>query len=997
MAHSLETSLISYWRLNDASGSTRLDAHDSNNLSPSGAAGRIEGKVDEGDSGDFALQLGPVPSGFLHIDDNTALSTGDINFTIACWVYLDSKTGRRAFVGKWRATDNNREYLLEYDPVGDRYRFRVSTNGTAEATVSANNFGSPAVATWHLVIAWHDAGANTINIQVNNGTANSAAHAGGVFDSAAHFQIGHAFHSATEEIYMRGRIDDVGFWKKILTAAERSELYAGGLGNAYDWPDEHISTIKPAGGGAFTSLQAWESAMQRSLISSSTGANEIEVAEVYSGGNAGDNSTTLTIDGWTTDSTRWVEIRGAEGHWHEGLGTPYITSRAYIDFTGAAHVVDIRVDDCRLNKMQFIKTSGTGNFSTCHFNSLSGGGANQQAIVDKCIFVLETAGSLGGIRVTGGGNQVEGGQAQNNIFKNCLIMSRSTSASEGAARMVRVNVSNEGATRFSHCTIIARVDGHALVTDATTGHIVISRNNYLRRAAAGSCYGGLAANYRKGGADSTNNAEALHFTHRNIPFTTASFVSITANAEDLHINFNASGLYRSGDNLPQFPFAPSVTEFLVLDDFEGDIRLGASGLLQPSAGSGGKLDVGMDQVPTAAGPAYIGGYMEAVAKGPVSGFIGGYALGGGHPVGPGIIGGYLMAKAIDELNKVGILGGYLKADGGQISASVGGFCFSVPLTTVPPAFIGGLASGLRNKGPELIGGYMLGHPDCTEFAELHARTLVKVRSQDVVDQQLNLDCVVIFKGVSSKDFNARFIWFGRAAADFNARFKVEDYKHPPLVQILSVTPSSGTLGPGGCRKVTVVASGTLMDGQEWVNAYIDFGEPFKETDPRTYTINMSISGFNTPPPWTTYHDYCVSGKYVVTARGQDNLGMVGMDAFRLNLASGLSENMFPKISISGQPRTGFVPDALKIDFNTQSSGVPSPPNTAQESNLSKVGSVSDRRILWNFGNREISQKTNPYTYYQSPGLYAPALRYLYQHPSGHRLWVSDTLLIGFNK
>lgn len=398
--------------------------------------------------------------------------------------------------------------------------------------------------------------------------------------------------------------------------------------------------------------------------------------------------------------------------------------------------------------------------------------------------------------------------------------------------------------------------------------------------------------------------------------------------------------------------------------------------------------------------AEIGGYTSGILTATVDAEVGGFALGDPF-VGPtGIIGGFILGRAKDNFNRVGILGGYVRGEGSNIGpASIGGYVLALDIKDVPAVFIGGMASGQLSNSAE-IGGYTFGLPNYSEFAELHARTLVKVRSEDIVDQGLSLDASMIMKQIDDKDFNAKLIIFDTFNSDFNAKFNVLKYKNRPSVQILSVTPPSGGLGVDGCTQVTVVASGTLGEGQEWINSYIDFGEPYKSLNPTVFNPNMSVSGFNTPPPWTATYDYCSSGKYVITARGQDNLGLVSMDAYRLNLASGLGDENFPQISISGIPRDGIVPDALKVQFTMQSSGLPADVWGFAQNLITTINpdlTLADNRIQWNFGNREISTRTSPFTYYQSPGLYAPTLRFRFIHPSGNVMWVSDTLLLGFNR
>lgn len=168
-------------------------------------------------------------SQFHNIADNALVSTGDIDFTVAAWVYLDSEPAANAYMGfvtKWGAA-GTREFTLAWanDATSNRYYFSVSADGTAEVGVRDGVYGDPTTATWVLLIGWHDAAANTINIQVNNGTPTSAAHATGVFDGAADLRIG-SIDGTTH--FADGRVCGVYYTKNVLTVPQRTFLHAIG-------------------------------------------------------------------------------------------------------------------------------------------------------------------------------------------------------------------------------------------------------------------------------------------------------------------------------------------------------------------------------------------------------------------------------------------------------------------------------------------------------------------------------------------------------------------------------------------------------------------------------------------------------------------------------------------------------------------------------------------------------------------------------------------------
>ena len=168
-------------------------------------------------------------SGFLVIDDNPSLSTGDIDFTTAFWVYLGNKSSARNLVNKdAEGSGLNREYKVTYDSSADRFIAFISEDGSGwTSTRTASVFGSPPVKTWILVVFWHDSISNTINIQINDGGIDSSVYSSGVTDLAGTFSVGAAEDGSGTLV---GRMAGVGFWKKVLSSTDRTALYNRGFG-----------------------------------------------------------------------------------------------------------------------------------------------------------------------------------------------------------------------------------------------------------------------------------------------------------------------------------------------------------------------------------------------------------------------------------------------------------------------------------------------------------------------------------------------------------------------------------------------------------------------------------------------------------------------------------------------------------------------------------------------------------------------------------------------
>jgi len=198
--------LVSWWSLNEASGDA-LDAHGSNHLAQSGAPVGVAGKVGT------ARQFVNASGQYLSIPSNPSLKvSGD--FTIAGWVKLTSYQYFGIVVKQG-------EYDLMYHAGSNIWYFLVNGIGAAVSQINA-----PGV--WHFLVAWYDSTTDTVNIQVNNGTPASTAHPTGPVTNAAPFYVGHTGGSSAD-----GVADEVGFWKRVLTPAERKYLYNNGAGRGY--------------------------------------------------------------------------------------------------------------------------------------------------------------------------------------------------------------------------------------------------------------------------------------------------------------------------------------------------------------------------------------------------------------------------------------------------------------------------------------------------------------------------------------------------------------------------------------------------------------------------------------------------------------------------------------------------------------------------------------------------------------------------------------------
>jgi Concanavalin A-like lectin/glucanases superfamily len=214
--------LVSYWNLDEVSG-TRFDAHGTNHLTDNATVTQAAGKV--GNAASFIT----ANAEYLSRTSNASLTLGDIDFTISAWVWMDSVMSQNAFVAK----AGNECMLHCSGSFGFRFCMTVYQGGASTDRTVQSTFAVPTTGQWYFLVGWHNATADTVNISVNGGAADSTPTLGALATPAAGVEFRIGARVAVNQRYITGRVDEVGLWKRILTAAERTHLYNGGAGRTY--------------------------------------------------------------------------------------------------------------------------------------------------------------------------------------------------------------------------------------------------------------------------------------------------------------------------------------------------------------------------------------------------------------------------------------------------------------------------------------------------------------------------------------------------------------------------------------------------------------------------------------------------------------------------------------------------------------------------------------------------------------------------------------------
>lgn len=233
----LSDNLESCWAMDESSGNNAADSVGTNVLTQHNTVGAAAGKI----SG--ARDFEDSSSNYLNIGDNASIRTGDIDFSFILWVNPESLSG--SFPGL-AGKDNiavAREWVLYLDSSASyKPTLEVFNGGTTNRGTVAWGSGL-STSTWYFIVVWHDAVNNQIGISVNNGTPVTASTSGALGTSASDFNVGAILNNSVISLFFDGLIDEMAFFKRVLTAGDITDLYNSGSGRACSYI---ASTTTPA-------------------------------------------------------------------------------------------------------------------------------------------------------------------------------------------------------------------------------------------------------------------------------------------------------------------------------------------------------------------------------------------------------------------------------------------------------------------------------------------------------------------------------------------------------------------------------------------------------------------------------------------------------------------------------------------------------------------------------------------------------------------------------
>jgi hypothetical protein len=233
----LKDNLIAMWELEEASGSA-LDSHQSFHLTENGTCDDVVGKI--GGARETVSGAGE----YFSRASSSDLQTGDIDWSIAGWVYPNSVDFYKVVAAKDHI-GTAREWILLIDQdLSSKFTFTVF-NGTTTGVGTVQWGTAPSTSTWYYLAAGHSTTSSEVWISVNGGTPVTASTTGTPGTTSVDFTLGGHF---SHNIHWDGRIDEFGFWKRDIRS-DLAELYNSAAGLAFaEWD---------AGGGGAVQMPIW--------------------------------------------------------------------------------------------------------------------------------------------------------------------------------------------------------------------------------------------------------------------------------------------------------------------------------------------------------------------------------------------------------------------------------------------------------------------------------------------------------------------------------------------------------------------------------------------------------------------------------------------------------------------------------------------------------------------------------------------------------------------
>lgn len=221
------TSIVGYWRLDEASGSRADSSGNGNTLTDNNTVLSGTGKVSA-----TAADFESTNTEWLSRADQASFEIGTSSWSCLGWINLESAASgnRMMILSKFGWGGLIRGYYLAVDNAAQQL-YCITTDATNPALLQHS--ASLSTATWYFVAAGYDASVKKCWISLNGATREQGSAAGTaptVQDDTFTFRLGHVSGGGASQ-YFDGLMEQWGFWVgRVLTDAEITYAYNGGNG-----------------------------------------------------------------------------------------------------------------------------------------------------------------------------------------------------------------------------------------------------------------------------------------------------------------------------------------------------------------------------------------------------------------------------------------------------------------------------------------------------------------------------------------------------------------------------------------------------------------------------------------------------------------------------------------------------------------------------------------------------------------------------------------------
>ncbi len=213
----LTSGLISYWKLDESSGTATDAAGGGNTGTNTAITYSVAGKINTAYSYNASTSYTDCGN-----PSNLSFTAGSISY----WVYPTNIVGAMVHISKGNVADDLNGWWT--GTLGDSILYFELANGSSFQLVAISS-GTLSVNTWyHVVVTWDG---STVKSYINGTPVLNTVQTVVPVTNVYNVNFGKSSHAAAS--FFEGRLDEVGMWNRTLTATEASNLYNSGSGLAY--------------------------------------------------------------------------------------------------------------------------------------------------------------------------------------------------------------------------------------------------------------------------------------------------------------------------------------------------------------------------------------------------------------------------------------------------------------------------------------------------------------------------------------------------------------------------------------------------------------------------------------------------------------------------------------------------------------------------------------------------------------------------------------------